>query len=51
MAASKPASGVIGKVPPQNIDAEVAVLGAMLLAPDAVHRAEEILTEIYAPVQ
>ncbi|MBU1701485.1 MAG: replicative DNA helicase [Candidatus Eisenbacteria bacterium] len=41
----KPATDLIGKVPPQNIDAEVAVLGAMLLAPEAVHRAEEILTE------
>jgi replicative DNA helicase len=37
--------GPEGRVPPQNIEAEMAVLGAMLLSREAVHRAEEILTE------
>ncbi|MBD3336279.1 MAG: replicative DNA helicase, partial [Candidatus Eisenbacteria bacterium] len=39
------ASELSGKVPPQSIDAETAVLGAMLISRDAVARAEEILNE------
>jgi replicative DNA helicase len=35
--------GIIGRIPPQNLDAEAAVLGAMLLSKEAVHRVEEIL--------
>jgi replicative DNA helicase len=44
MATSHPTQ-IAGRVPPQSIDAEIAVLGAMLLSKEAVHRAEEILTD------
>lgn len=33
----------INKIPPQNIEAEMAVLGAMLLSPDAVLKAMELI--------
>lgn len=45
MAAPHPTSQITGRVPPQSLEAETAVLGAMLLSREAVHRAEEILTE------
>ncbi|MDX9703556.1 MAG: replicative DNA helicase [Candidatus Auribacterota bacterium] len=35
----------IDKVPPQNIEAEMAVLGAMLLSPEAVIKAMELITD------
>ena len=35
----------IEKIPPQNIEAEMAVLGAMLLSPDAVIKAMELITQ------
>jgi replicative DNA helicase len=45
MAAPHHAGQLAGRVPPQNLEAEMAVLGAMLLSREAVHRAEEILTD------
>ena len=38
---------LVEKIPPQNLEAETSVLGAMLFAPDAVYRAVEILSEAY----
>ncbi|MFH1791137.1 MAG: replicative DNA helicase [Candidatus Omnitrophota bacterium] len=38
---------VVGKVPPQNIEAEIAVLGSMLLERDAVSQAIEIIDESF----
>lgn len=40
-----PKTLIEAKVPPQNLDAEVAVLGAMLLERDAISRAIERLSE------
>ena len=34
----------IGRMPPQNVEAEMAVLGAMLLDKDAIIEAEDVLT-------
>jgi replicative DNA helicase len=34
---------LVEKIPPQNLDAEMSVLGAMLFSPDAVSRAIELL--------
>lgn len=34
-----------GKIPPQNIDAELSVLGSMLISSDAVNRCVELLDE------
>ncbi len=36
-------SEVVGKVPPQSIEAEIAVLGAMLLEKEAISQAIELL--------
>ncbi|MGB2599830.1 MAG: DnaB-like helicase N-terminal domain-containing protein, partial [Candidatus Omnitrophota bacterium] len=36
---------LIEKVPPQNIEAEIAVLGSMLLDREAIARAIELLEE------
>ncbi|MEW6535036.1 MAG: replicative DNA helicase [Candidatus Auribacterota bacterium] len=36
---------MLEKVPPHNLDAEMAVLGAMLLSPDAVLKAMELIRE------
>ena len=33
------------KIPPQNIEAEVSILGSMLISPEAVYRAIELLNE------
>src|SRR3990167_6696247 len=38
---------LIEKVPPQNIEAEMSVLGAMLFSPEAVSRAIELLEESF----
>ncbi|MBI4394576.1 MAG: replicative DNA helicase [Candidatus Omnitrophica bacterium] len=38
---------LIEKIPPQNLEAEISVLGAMLFTPDAVSRALEILEESF----
>ncbi len=38
---------LVEKIPPQNLEAEVSVLGAMLFAPDAVYRAFEVLSESF----
>jgi replicative DNA helicase len=34
---------LVGKIPPQNLEAETSVLGAMLFSPDGVSRAIELL--------
>lgn len=44
-ASSRTASPVFDRMPPQNIDAERSVLGAMLLNPEAVGAAIEILRD------
>ncbi|PIQ89818.1 MAG: replicative DNA helicase [Candidatus Omnitrophica bacterium CG11_big_fil_rev_8_21_14_0_20_42_13] len=36
---------ILDKIPPQNIEAEMAVLGSMLLEEDAIHDAIEVLDE------
>jgi replicative DNA helicase len=36
---------LIEKIPPQNLEAEASVLGAMLFSPDAVYRSVELLKE------
>ncbi|MBI4373159.1 MAG: replicative DNA helicase [Candidatus Omnitrophica bacterium] len=38
---------LIEKIPPQNLEAEASVLGAMLFAPEAVSRALEVLEESF----
>lgn len=38
---------LVEKIPPQNLEAEAGVLGAMLFAPDAVYRALEVLSESF----
>ena len=38
---------LVEKIPPQNLEAEISVLGAMLFAPDAVYRAFEVLSESF----
>ena len=38
-------SEVIEKVPPNNIEAEIAVLGSMLIGEDAISKAIECLDE------
>ncbi|MBI4368051.1 MAG: replicative DNA helicase [Candidatus Omnitrophica bacterium] len=38
---------LVEKIPPQNLEAETSVLGAMLFTPDAVSRAIEILNESF----
>lgn len=38
---------LVEKIPPQNLEAEASVLGAMLFAPDAVYRALELLSESF----
>jgi replicative DNA helicase len=42
---------VTAPVPPQNLDAEESVLGAMMIAPGAIDSASEIVTapEFYRP--
>jgi len=35
----------ITRIPPQSIEAEIAVLGAMMLEPDAAYRGIELLKE------
>ena len=35
------------KVPPQNLEAEQAVLGGVLIDPSAMHRVAELLTPIH----
>lgn len=35
---------IVSRVPPQNIDAEKSVLGAMMLDKDAILTAEDLLT-------
>ncbi len=37
-------SMILGRIPPQNIEAEKAVLGCMLLSKDAIFNVEDILT-------
>jgi len=39
--------GLIEKIPPQNLEAEASVLGAMLFSPEAVARALELLQESF----
>ncbi|MBT9260013.1 MAG: replicative DNA helicase [Clostridiales bacterium] len=39
------ASELVDRIPPQNLDAEQSVLGAMLLDRDAIHKAMELLEE------
>ncbi|MBM3316647.1 MAG: replicative DNA helicase [Candidatus Eisenbacteria bacterium] len=43
--AEREGAGLPGKVPPQNLEAEQAVLASMLLDPAAIDRVEEILDE------
>ncbi len=50
MAAQREPKPVFDRVPPQNIEAERSVLGAMLLNPDAVGAALEVLHENAAEV-
>ncbi len=38
---------LVEKIPPQNVEAEAGVLGAMLFTPDAVSRALEVLQESF----
>jgi replicative DNA helicase len=38
---------LIEKIPPQNLEAEASVLGAMLFSPDAVYRGVEVLKESF----
>ncbi|OGW87896.1 MAG: replicative DNA helicase [Omnitrophica bacterium RIFCSPHIGHO2_02_FULL_46_11] len=38
---------LVEKIPPQNLEAEASILGAMLFTPDAVSRALEILEESF----
>lgn len=38
---------LVEKIPPQNLEAETSVLGAMLFTPEAVSRAIEVLNENY----
>jgi len=38
---------LVEKIPPQNLEAEASVLGAMLFTPEAVYRAFEILSESF----
>lgn len=38
---------LVEKIPPQNLEAEASVLGAMLFSQDAVSRAVEILEESF----
>ena len=44
MAAEAAANDLLKRVPPQNIEAEQSVLGAILLDNDAINQAIEILT-------
>ena len=37
----------LGRMPPQNVEAEMAVLGAMLLDKDAIIEAEDVLSLIH----
>ena len=37
----------LGRIPPQNLDAEMAVLGSMLLDKEAIYQAVESLKEDY----
>ena len=50
MATRRDTQAVFDRVPPQNIEAERSVLGAMLLNPDAVGTAVEVLREDAAGV-
>lgn len=40
---------ILGRMPPQNIEAEMAVLGAMLLDKDAIEVAENMLHPGFLP--
>ena len=40
---------IVRKIPPQNIEAEQSVLGAVLLDNEAAHDVAEILTRVELP--
>ena len=42
---------LVEKIPPQNLEAEASVLGAMLFSPEAVYRGVEILRESFFYVE
>ena len=44
LAKARQTSQLLGKIPPQNLEAEESVLGAILLDKEAVNRATEILS-------
>ena len=51
MPTKKSTSGVMGRIPPQNIDAEISALGALLLDQEAIMKVADFLhsSDFYRP--